>query len=150
MTSKPFTLERRCIAFLIGGGASQQTGVHLLLDGKTVRTAQGKDNEHLDWTSWEVSEYAGREARLEIVDQATGGWGHINLDQILFCDEPPASRPLAEAADFGSMGLALLGETKSHFARVNVQGEPVGGSFRDDSAATWSIHSYAEMPPPAG
>ena len=129
MTSKPFLLERRCIAFLIGGGQGKQTGINLLLDGKVVRTAHGRDNEHLDWTSWDVAEYAGREARLEIFDQATGGWGHINVDQILFCDEPPAARPLVEEADFGSMGLALVGDAKDHFMLVEVQGNPIDNLF---------------------
>ena len=142
MTSQPFTLERRCIAFLIGGGQGRQTAINLLVNGKAVRSAHGRDNEHLDWTAWEVSEFAGREARLEIVDQATGAWGHINVDQILFCDEPPMARPLTEEADFGSLGLALLGEANDHFARRRVSGEPAEGVFREEAGEPEAAQAF--------
>lgn len=138
LLSKPFTIERRCIAFLIGGGQGRQTAMNLLVEGRIVRTATGQNDERLDWSYWEVSELEGREARLEITDQATGGWGHVNVDQILFTDAPPSARPLAEEADFGSMGLALISDAGaaargSDFVRLKLPGEPVESLF--DSAA---------------
>jgi len=129
LLSKPFTVERRCIAFLIGGGQSRETAINLLVAGKAVRTATGQNDERLDWSYWDVSEFAGREAQLEIVDNATGAWGHINGDQILFTDAPPSARPLTEEADFGSLGLALLGDGKDGFAMVELSGEPAESSF---------------------
>jgi fructan beta-fructosidase len=46
-----------------------------------VRTATGKTNdENLHAQSWEVSEFIGKEAVLEVADNSTGG--HINVDQI--------------------------------------------------------------------
>ncbi len=39
--------------------------------------------------SWDVADLAGVKARIEIVDDATGGWGHINVDQIVLTDHPP-------------------------------------------------------------
>ena len=42
MTSRPFTIERRALRFLIGGGASA-TRTDLLVEGKKVRTASGED-----------------------------------------------------------------------------------------------------------
>jgi fructan beta-fructosidase len=89
LTSPPFTLERRFIHFLIGGGMSPgKTCMNLLMDGKTVRTATGPNDrpggsERLEWSGWDVSEFVGKTAVLEIVDQATGGWGHISIDQII-------------------------------------------------------------------
>ena len=62
---EPFTVERRCIAFLVGGGQGAQTALRLLVDGKVVRTASGRNEERLAWRHWDVSEFAGREARLE-------------------------------------------------------------------------------------
>jgi fructan beta-fructosidase len=56
----------------------------------------------LSWQSWNVREWRGQRARIEIVDSATGGWGHINVDHIFFANEParPAQAP-ALWADFG-------------------------------------------------
>jgi uncharacterized protein (DUF608 family) len=133
LKSKPFQVERRCIAFLIGGGQSRQTSLNLLLDGKVVRTATGRNEERLDWSHWDVTEFAGREAQLEIVDQETGAWGHINVDQIVFTDTPPSARPLIEEADFGSLCLALLGGETDTFTRANTTGDPTATVFEEGS-----------------
>ena len=43
--------------------------------------------ERLIWKGWDVSGFKGKQARLSIVDNHSGGWGHINIDQITFADE---------------------------------------------------------------
>jgi fructan beta-fructosidase len=92
LRSLPFKIERKFIQFLIGGGMHPgQTCMNLLLDGRVVRTATGPNDrpggiERLAWHSWDVSEFIGQSAVLQIVDQATGGWGHINVDQIIQTD----------------------------------------------------------------
>lgn len=94
-TSKPFTIRRSHIAFLIGGGANvDEVGIELLIDGQTVRRATGRESETLDWASWNVEELNGQQATLRIYDQATGGWGHICVDQILQTDSPPDHQDL--------------------------------------------------------
>jgi hypothetical protein len=83
LTSPSFKVERPFLNFLIGGGShAGRTCINLLADGKVVRTATGRDREQLAWQSWNVKEFLGRELRLEIVDRESGGWGHINIDQI--------------------------------------------------------------------
>jgi len=87
LASPPFAIERKAINFLIGGGCHpSETCINLLLDGKVVRTATGRDSEELAWDGWDVTEFAGRTATLEIIDRATGGWGHLNVDQIVQSD----------------------------------------------------------------
>ncbi|HPM83281.1 MAG TPA: GH116 family glycosyl-hydrolase [Candidatus Anammoximicrobium sp.] len=89
-TSKPFRIERRYIGFLIGGGAhAGRTCMNLKVDGQVVRTATGKNLEALEPASWDVADLKGKDAVVEIVDRDSGGWGHINVDQILFSDVPP-------------------------------------------------------------
>ena len=89
LTSPPFKVQRRFVNFLIGGGNnSETTCMNLLVDGKAVRNATGPNDrpggtERLDWQSWDVSELTGKEAVLEIIDKATSGWGHINVDEIV-------------------------------------------------------------------
>jgi uncharacterized protein (DUF608 family) len=132
LASPTFIIERRFITFLIGGGNhTGQTCVNLLVDGHIARTATGQNLEQLRGTTWNVGDLQGRQAQLEIVDQATGGWGHINVDQIVFSDEPANQRLLADQDDFGSMGLALLDGDKGAFAKTNLIGDPVGSIFSD-------------------
>lgn len=103
LTSPEFTIDRDFLSFLIGGGRHPgQTCLNLLVDGRITRTATGDDAERLAWKSWNVRDLRGRRARLQIVDRATGGWGHINVDHILLADAParPATQP-ALWADWG-------------------------------------------------
>ncbi len=92
LTSPALTVERRYLQFLIGGGKHPgKTCVNLLLDNKVVRTATGGNDkpggsEQLDWLLWDVQDLAGKQAVIEIVDDATGGWGHICVDHIVQSD----------------------------------------------------------------
>jgi sucrose-6-phosphate hydrolase SacC (GH32 family) len=96
LVSPEFIIARRWINFLIGGGMHPgRTCMNLLLEGKVLRTATGPNDrpggsERLDWASWDVADLDGRPARIEIVDEATEGWGHINVDQITMSDETMA------------------------------------------------------------
>ncbi len=103
LTSPEFVVNSSYINFLIGGGHHPgQVGIRLLVDGDEVRSATGRDTERLDWHAWDVREFRGRTARLEIFDHHTRGWGHINVDHLMFSDE--AARPLTERAlwvDYG-------------------------------------------------
>jgi len=84
LTSPEFTIERDYIKFLIGGGGHKgKTCMNLLIDGKVVLTSTGSSSyEFLNWENWDVKKYKGKKAVLQIVDNASGGWGHINVDQI--------------------------------------------------------------------
>ena len=97
LTSPPFEIEKDFINFLIGGGMHPgKTCMNLLVDGTVVRTATGPNDrpggtEALDWTSWNVEDFNGKEAILQIVDGQTGGWGHINIDHIVQSDKRTGS-----------------------------------------------------------
>ena len=110
LTSKPFAIERNYIAFLIGGGAHEgKTCINLLVDGKVVLSATGKNDNRMEPHSFDVRPWAGKTATLQIVDNEKGPWGNIGIDHIVFTDEPQRPSPaLAEQADFGTMGLAIL------------------------------------------
>lgn len=88
LLSRDFPISRHYLRFLVGGGSQPSTQIRLLVDGKIVRSAAGRDEERLQPVSWDVREFEGRTAHLEIVDEATGPWGHINVDQIEFSDQP--------------------------------------------------------------
>lgn len=95
LTSPEFTIQRGHINFLIGAGNHEgKTCMNLLVDGKVVRSAIGpaaknKDGkEVMDWASWDVDDLKGKKAMLQIVDEHSGGWGHVNIDQIVQTDAP--------------------------------------------------------------
>jgi beta-fructofuranosidase/levanase len=102
LTSPEFEVTQPFLNFLIGGGAHRETRMDLWVDGKIVRTISGADNEQLAWRSWSVPEFVGKPAKLQIVDEHKGGWGHINVDQIMLAGAP--ARSASEAAlwfDYG-------------------------------------------------
>ncbi|MGW2916166.1 GH32 C-terminal domain-containing protein [Streptomyces asoensis] len=91
LTSPEFTVDKRYVNFLIGGGdhpadSPGPTALELLVDGEVVRSATGKDAEALETASWDVQDLAGKKARIRVVDDNTGGWGHLNADQIALSD----------------------------------------------------------------
>ena len=71
---------------------SLATAVNLVVDGTVVRSATGGNSETLDWASWDVSEFAGKQAHITIVDDNRGGWGHILADQFMVSDTAAQSR----------------------------------------------------------
>jgi sucrose-6-phosphate hydrolase SacC (GH32 family) len=95
LTSPEFKIERKFITFLIGGGKNHQTTcMNLLVDGKIVRNATGPNDkpggsEALAPGAWDVGGLAGKTAVIQVVDQARGGWGHINVDHIVQTDRKP-------------------------------------------------------------
>jgi fructan beta-fructosidase len=103
LTSPPFTVERKYVNFLVGGGKYPgKTCVNLLVNDKVVRTATGPNDkpggsEALDWHAWDVSELQAQQAVIQIVDAATGGWGHINVDHIVQSDRKRTSEPVRRA-----------------------------------------------------
>ncbi len=106
LSSPPFKIERKFIGFLIGGGMdADRTCMNLLVDGRVVRTATGPNDqpggsEELSPAHWEVSEFLGRNGVIQILDQATGGWGHINVDEIIQTDEKPLALVQHVTRDF--------------------------------------------------
>lgn len=101
LTSPEFEIKRKHIKFLIGGGGFEgKTCMNLVIDGKVVRTATGPNtepggSEELHPESWDVSNLIGKKAKLVIVDDATGGWGHINVDEVVFSNTP-VKKPIRE------------------------------------------------------
>jgi fructan beta-fructosidase len=98
LTSPPLKIERKFLNFLIGGGAHPQTRIELVVDGKVVRQASGPNDqaggsERLEWHSWTVEEFSGKTATVRIVDEHRGGWGHINVDQIVQSDAKTMAEP---------------------------------------------------------
>lgn len=89
LTSPEFVIARKYISFLIAGGDFERnTCLDLYVNGKIVRSATGRNSDQLTSASWDVSRWHGCKAHLQIVDEATGEWGHIDVDRIVQTDLP--------------------------------------------------------------
>src|SRR4051812_4175806 len=96
---------------------SDETAVNLVVDGEVVRSTAGKESEALDWASWDVRALKGKQARIQIVDHNSGGWGHILADQITFSDAAAqSSEQRAHWLDYG----------KDYYAAVSWNDAPAG------------------------
>lgn len=111
LVSPAFKIERRYIALLVGGGNHPgQTCVNLVLDGKVVRTTEGRGSNEMRAVTWDVRDWEGRTTHIEIVDQVKGAWGNIGVDQIVFSDTVPHEAARAEdEGDYGTAGIGVLG-----------------------------------------
>ena len=70
---------------------SVETTVNLVVDGQIVRTATGSNSETLDWVGWDLRDLQGERARIQIIDNNTGGWGHVLADHFTFANAPAQS-----------------------------------------------------------
>ena len=85
LVSDPFTIAGPKIRFLIGGGCDEsKVRMELMVGGRVVRKATGKCHETMQSMQWDVRPFLGQTAQIRIVDLSSGGWGHINVDDIRF------------------------------------------------------------------
>ncbi len=107
LTSDSFEVTHPYASFLVGGGSSAQTRVELVLEGgDVIHRASGRDTESMTRHVADLREWKGKRIFIRLVDEAKGGWGHINFDDFLFHDAPPApvapTAPLQVAGGKGS------------------------------------------------
>jgi fructan beta-fructosidase len=126
LSSPPIVVERTHLNFLIGGGKYPgETCLDLLLDGQVVRSATGPNDrpggsERLDWASWDVTDLVGKSVVLRVVDRRKGGWGHINVDQIVQSDRARGVVELSRDLAIESRYLHLPIDEKAPIRRVKV------------------------------
>jgi len=126
LTSPAFVITKPFINFLIGGGdIPGQECMNLLISNVVVKTATGGNSEALAPQQWNVSAYLGQTGMIQIVDAATGGWGHINVDQITFSDTalPALSREMIITNHL--LNLPVQNSAAMRRVTVTVGGQPV-------------------------
>ena len=91
-TSPIFKVERNFIMFMISGGRnSGRTCINLIIDDKVVRSATGNNSNLLQKVAFGVTAFKGKEARIQVIDQETGPWGHICIDDLIQTDNSSGS-----------------------------------------------------------
>lgn len=110
LRSPEFAISRNYINLRVGGGNHKGgTCVNLLVDGQVVRTVTGRNSNVMNWESFDVREFAGKQAAIEVVDQVAGGWGQVSLGEVTFADVPKVNIPVEKLADFGSFCVEIVG-----------------------------------------
>ena len=83
MMSPAFTISGNVMSFLVGGGCDINTvRVELIVHDQVVRNETGKCFESMERREWNVSDLKGKMAQVRLIDNASGGWGHINFDDL--------------------------------------------------------------------
>ena len=89
LESIPFKISGEKISFMISGGnhpwvegGAGSTCVNLEIEGKMVHTTTGANTETFRTESWDVSDLKGKKAVIRLYDMNSGGWGHINFDNV--------------------------------------------------------------------
>ncbi len=106
-----------------------------------IHANSGRNSERMERVNWPVRELQNEQARIRIVDESSGSWGHINVDDIRFDGGNPSLTAMPgdiwitniEATQviqtFPSNGVPLIAN-KPTLVRVYVAG-------RDDSLGRW-------------
>ena len=106
-------LTSSTITFKIGGGAKARLELVDRATGKALAAATGENGEKMRTVIWNVPEAVGKNVFFRVVDDATGSWAHVTVDDIAcdgmrgkadFDERPRAPRkpPLAFHGDGGS------------------------------------------------
>lgn len=109
LISQPFEVTGNTMYLKIGGGyhvwqpgATDYTAVLLEREvspgtWEVIRDDSGHNSEIMREHMWNLSGLEGQTVRLRVADLNTGGWGHINVDDIRITNE---ARPIAYHTDF--------------------------------------------------
>ena len=110
LTSPRFRIERDYVSFSVGGGShKKETCVNLMVDGKTVLSATGRNSNTMFPVSWDVRRWKGSDARIQIVDRRKGSWGNIGFDHLVFSNEKRESSSTAsKPVNFDPNAVELL------------------------------------------
>jgi beta-lactam-binding protein with PASTA domain len=92
LSSAPFTIPQGKMNFLVGGGSAFETRVELLVNlsnaqefgYEMVYWAAGRNTETMHRVYWDLTPYVGKKGIIRIIDDSSGGWGHINADDFRF------------------------------------------------------------------
>jgi putative membrane-bound dehydrogenase-like protein len=100
LTSRPFPVTQPWASFLVGGGGEESERVELCRrerDGTLTPffRVSGANFETMQRVVVDLGAERGREIAVRLVDEGTGGWGHVNFDDFRFHAAKPSFPRLA-------------------------------------------------------
>lgn len=121
LESAEFKVTQPWASFLLAGGAHAGTRVELVDadTGTAFFKASGYDQEPLRPVVVDLKDKVGKEIYLRLVDEETGGWGHVNFDNFRLHAQRPqfanelkaaeaqaAAEPVADVVPFAGLSPA--------------------------------------------
>jgi fructan beta-fructosidase len=89
LSSPEFVISKPYLSYRIGGGDYERHAcMDLMIDGKIVKSATGRNSDYLLPGTWDVRAWSGKTAVIRVVDEAEGHWGHVNVGRIVQTDTP--------------------------------------------------------------
>jgi putative membrane-bound dehydrogenase-like protein len=91
LTSVPFKVTQPWGSFLMAGGSQASTRVELVRKGeeKAFLQVSGSETETMRPVVVDLKEQLGKEIFIRLVDEHSGGWGHVNFDDFRFHAQRP-------------------------------------------------------------
>ncbi len=131
LISKSFKISRKYIIFKVSGGSHKnKTCINLIVGGKVVQSVTGDNSNQMRTKHFDVQEFEGKKARIEIVDSHTGGWGHITADHFVFSDQAPAATALEDTHGYGSMAWSIYKPGGQTTSSLNLESTELPEVFR--------------------
>ncbi|MBG85619.1 MAG: hypothetical protein CMO80_01810 [Verrucomicrobiales bacterium] len=111
LTSVPFKVTHRWAAFRVGGGSKTHTRVELVRadSDKVIHVATGRNSETMHPHPMDLKDHLNKKILIRIIDEYSGGWGHINFDDFRFY---PSQPKFASAAPKKRLSAAQLADLK--------------------------------------
>ena len=157
LTSPEFPIERKYITFYVGGGDfAGRTCVNLIVEGRIVRTVAGENrgpggSERLAWRVWDVAGMVGKKAKIQIVDDRMGLWGHITADHFVMSDERVGGAPKKEfAVQKRYLNLPVKNGAPKRRMRMLVEGQVVREFEIELAEGTPDFWVFLDLTPFAG
>ena len=91
LTSVAFEVTHPFAAFRIGGGRHKETRVELVRAGseQVIFKISGQNSETMRSAVVDLRAYSGKSIFIRVIDDHTGGWGHVNFDDFRFYSKRP-------------------------------------------------------------
>jgi hypothetical protein len=129
MITPPFEIKLDYITFLISGGnMPDKACINLLIDGKIVRTATGNNQDLLEWAAFEVKEFRGKQASIQVLDTSTAALGYITVDCVCQSPDPKGATRVISLPPSGTSGVTASAETLA--GRISGNPEIAEGKLR--------------------
>src|SRR5579872_1088320 len=157
LTSAPFKVTHRFAAFLIGAGPTDASRVELVRkdNNRVFYKTSGDQSENMHRVVVDLTDVAGKEIFIRLVDASSDGWGHINFDDFKFYETKPrfpksGPRNPADLLEFAGLtptdaakAMTLPeGFTVTAFAGEPDIVQPIAMTI-DDRGRLWVAEAYA-------